>query len=172
MKLKIRRILSTGAVAAALLWAGVANAALYQFTLTGDFLAQWQLNTGVAPNLDAPGLGLAINDVPVVFASITATSANIAFYSDIAQGGLMIFDRSGMTQHVSAQGPQLYYSGTERAPLYKLGVFSLTEGGGAKHYTLAITDLSVTPVPEPETYLMLLAGLGLMAGLARRRRNG
>ena len=30
----------------------------------------------------------------------------------------------------------------------------------------------VTPVPEPETYAMLLAGLALMAFVARRRRQG
>lgn len=33
-------------------------------------------------------------------------------------------------------------------------------------YTLNIS----APVPEPETYAMFLAGLGLMAGIARRRR--
>lgn len=27
------------------------------------------------------------------------------------------------------------------------------------------------PIPEPETYAMLLAGLSLIAGIARRRRN-
>lgn len=31
--------------------------------------------------------------------------------------------------------------------------------------------ITVTAVPEPETYAMLLAGLGMMAGIARRRRN-
>lgn len=31
--------------------------------------------------------------------------------------------------------------------------------------------LSVSPVPEPKTYAMLLAGLGLLAFTARRRRN-
>lgn len=30
----------------------------------------------------------------------------------------------------------------------------------------------ITPVPEPETYAMLLAGLGLMGVLARRRKHG
>lgn len=30
---------------------------------------------------------------------------------------------------------------------------------------------AVSPVPEPETYAMLLAGLGLMAGMARRRKQ-
>lgn len=31
---------------------------------------------------------------------------------------------------------------------------------------------STPPVPEPETYGMLVAGLGLMAAVARRRRMG
>jgi hypothetical protein len=29
----------------------------------------------------------------------------------------------------------------------------------------------VTAVPEPETYAMLLAGLGLMGAIARRRKD-
>jgi len=33
-------------------------------------------------------------------------------------------------------------------------------------------QLYITPVPEPETYAMLLAGLGLMGFVARRRRKG
>ena len=36
--------------------------------------------------------------------------------------------------------------------------------------TVAISGFT-TPVPEPETYAMLLAGLGLMGAIARRRRN-
>lgn len=32
-------------------------------------------------------------------------------------------------------------------------------------------DLTVTAVPEPETYSMLLAGLGLMGAIARRRNK-
>ena len=34
-----------------------------------------------------------------------------------------------------------------------------------------IGALSVTAVPEPETYAMLLAGLGLLGGMVRRRRQ-
>lgn len=37
-------------------------------------------------------------------------------------------------------------------------------GGGGAY-------MGVFPVPEPETYAMLLAGLGLMGGIARRRRH-
>ena len=31
--------------------------------------------------------------------------------------------------------------------------------------------VAVTPVPEPETYAMLLAGLGVMGAIARRRKQ-
>ena len=34
-----------------------------------------------------------------------------------------------------------------------------------------LAALHLAPVPEPETYAMLLAGLGLMGGIARRRNN-
>lgn len=46
------------------------------------------------------------------------------------------------------------------------------KGGSAS--PLFISDASgnpVTPVPEPETYAMLLAGLGLVAVIVRRRKN-
>lgn len=52
----------------------------------------------------------------------------------------------------------------------------------AGHYTLAFAtnfgalkvddvQVAVTAVPEPETYAMMLAGLGLMASVARRRKT-
>ena len=37
--------------------------------------------------------------------------------------------------------------------------------------TLYSTGTSVTPVPEAETYAMMLAGLGLMGAVARRRKQ-
>jgi hypothetical protein len=33
------------------------------------------------------------------------------------------------------------------------------------------TQITITPVPEPETYAMFLAGLGLMGAVARRRKQ-
>ena len=48
------------------------------------------------------------------------------------------------------------------------GGYSLTVLASATHQD----QLMATPVPEPETYMMLLAGLGLMGFVARRRRQG
>ena len=36
---------------------------------------------------------------------------------------------------------------------------------------ISLNSANVSPVPEPETYAMLLAGLGLMGGMARRRKQ-
>lgn len=42
--------------------------------------------------------------------------------------------------------------------------------GGSGFLSLQYTAIT-TPVPEPETYAMLLAGLGLMGAISRRRKN-
>ncbi|MBA4261865.1 MAG: hypothetical protein C0443_07575 [Comamonadaceae bacterium] len=58
-------------------------------------------------------------------------------------------------------------SGTSR------GLFTPLSDGGLPMsvYLDASYNLQMAPVPEPETYAMLLAGLGLMGALARRRQN-
>ena len=43
-------------------------------------------------------------------------------------------------------------------------------GDQAIHY-IGLDNVSVTAVPEPETYAMLLAGLGVMGAVARRRQS-
>ena len=46
-----------------------------------------------------------------------------------------------------------------------------SNSGFASYTTQAIPTVSVTAVPEPETYAMLLAGLGLVGTMVRRRSN-
>ncbi|HEX5343453.1 MAG TPA: PEP-CTERM sorting domain-containing protein, partial [Duganella sp.] len=49
--------------------------------------------------------------------------------------------------------------------------FSFSNAGGDNVGAL-LDNVVITSVPEPTTYAMLLAGLGLMGAAARRRRNG
>jgi PEP-CTERM motif len=51
--------------------------------------------------------------------------------------------------------------------------------GGSLHFIttsltpdLATADSATSPVPEPDSYAMFMAGLGLMGFMARRRKNG
>jgi hypothetical protein len=58
--------------------------------------------------------------------------------------------------------------GAQAAGMYYINVTGITTAPAGGIYTGAI---SVTAVPEPETYAMMLAGLGALGFLARRRRN-
>lgn len=49
--------------------------------------------------------------------------------------------------------------------------FSLSPFDPGAGNTTTFTLTQVATIPEPETYAMLLAGLGLMGGMARRRNN-
>lgn len=167
--MNVKRILSQAALSAALLWAGVANAALYNFSLTGDYTAQWSLETSAGPDAYLDGTAFAFYDVEG-FPDAIFSVADVTFYSADAGGGLVIEDFYGGYGLVVTDGPQLY-TGTEANPVFKLGTFSLTEYQGAGTYTLNISTVAAA-VPEPETYGMLLGGLGLMGAMLRRRRRG
>lgn len=167
--MNVKRVLSQAALSAALLWAGVANAALYNFNLTGDYTAQWSLETSNGPDGALDGTGFGFYDVEG-FPDAIFSVADITFYSAAAGGGLVIEDYYGGYGLVVTDGPQLY-TGTEANPVFKLGTFSLTEYEGSGTYTLSISQ-AVAAVPEPETYAMLLGGLALMGAMLRRRRQG
>ena len=60
-------------------------------------------------------------------------------------------------------------SGFSLAPgYYSLNVIGHATAGMAAY----AVQMDVTPVPEPETYALMLAGLGLLGLIARRRKNG
>ena len=58
----------------------------------------------------------------------------------------------------------LSYAGTLAQGTYSLNLTGTAAKGGTYN-----VNLLAAPVPEPETYAMLLAGLGLMGAVARRR---
>ncbi len=78
---------------------------------------------------------------------------------------------SGTTLLGSIVGPTASTFTSLAAGTYSLNVFGNPSGqfgGGYAGFVAGVT----APVPEPETYAMMLAGLAAVGFLARRRQNG
>ncbi|MBY0474953.1 MAG: FxDxF family PEP-CTERM protein [Nitrosomonas sp.] len=78
-------------------------------------------------------------------------------YTNDTSVGSFAFDSSSVGMDFGKLGPGNYY--------YEVTGAVLGSKGGS--YTL---DSYISPVPEPETYAMLLAGLGMIGFSLRRRR--
>lgn len=161
--------LKGAAIVAMLLASGMANASLLKFTLTGDYEAQWQLDSKVTPDAYAVG-GFTLFDVQVQFPKGVAGMADLTFYNAPNDGGLKISDDDSGVDFLVTDGPQLY-TGTEAAPAFMLGTFTLKNYSGPGRYTLTVADAGgAAPLPEPASAALLFGGLGLMFGLRKRRR--
>ena len=119
--------------------------------------------------------------------SFELVAASASLYT-ITVGGLaelfgnsasnLSFTFEGVTTGSSANGGniagQYSLSGLTAGSPYTLVVNGVSSVGKATYTVSATGFSSVTPsapVPEPESYAMLLAGLGVMATIARRRRG-
>lgn len=165
--MKFVKSLINAALATALLSTGVANAALYEFKLSGDYTATWQMDTELEPDSTDNDAGLTFNEVVGNFPGYDAL--DITFFNSAISGGLQLYDFYTDRYVLTTNGPQLY-TGKESRHEFTLGTFSLTEFAGAGNYVLTISDLDApVDVPEPASAALLAAGLGLLA--ARRRKN-
>ena len=160
----LKRFLSATAVATTLLWATAAHADLYQFTISGDYSATWQLDSEALPDEVSFGERIAYIDVVGSYDGAATEYADIIFWNAQQDGGLTIQDYYGDQVLLDSVGLQIY-GGSEDSPLFMTGVYSLTELEGTGQYTLTISA-----VPEPATYGMVLAGVGLIGAVMRRRQ--
>lgn len=168
--MKLMKSLRNVAIAVMLFSAGVANATVYQFEITGDYTASWELDSAAIPDISGAGEGFIVWDVAGSFPGSIFDIADLTFYHADLGGGMEILDFYGDTLLLITDGPQLY-TGTESSPFFTLGTFSLSEFMGTGAYTLTVTQADGAGVPEPATGVLLLGGLGLMVSLRKRQHR-
>lgn len=168
--MSLKRLLSQIGIACTLAAATfAAQAANYQFVVTGGYSASWQLQSTVASDVSSAGEGFYLFDVEGDFPDSTFNVVDLVFFHSDIGGGMVIKDYyGGDTILLSTDGPQLY-TGPEDMPTFQLGTFALTEYQGSATYTLTVTEVSA--VPEPASVAMLLAGFGVVGAAAARRRR-
>jgi hypothetical protein len=147
---------------------------------------EWRndLNGWFTSNFNNTGTSLTV--------SLTSPSASSVLMGDLAdltgsqQLPLTEPCSSGSPSCITGTGqPSETRNSTDLVPLFSLGAFAPNEEKRfAVSFTYAFGDgrmgigdvttsffgHTVSPIPEPESYAMLLAGLGLMGFLARRRK--
>ena len=122
-----------------------------------------------------------VSSVSQTFTSSSAFDYNFSFDTALRPGY-----RSGQTVQVALDG-QLLGTVASLTPTWTTTAFSAAHIGAGTHTltfsgtadyptygdTSAFLDnvrMTVTPVPEPETYALMLAGLGVLGAIARRRK--
>jgi hypothetical protein len=104
-------------------------------------------------DFDFKGLYLASAWTPAESVTITAFNNGVQKYSSIVTA-----------TDAEDQLPQLFAFNWK-------GVDEVVFSGYSSHIVVDNLQLKIAPVPEPETYAMLMAGLGVMGFVARRRRE-
>ena len=164
----------------------VANGTFEQVSTVGFGNLQWGYysgGTGVTKLVDVAGEQFAqIATGDILYAGFTATvtgTYDISF--DYSGGGIWGLTGAGWTPSIvdySFVTPSAAWtSQTASANLVAGESYKIYFGGMVTppdfHPTLNIDNVSVAAaVPEPETYAMMLAGLGALGMMSRRRRLG
>ena len=157
----------TAFVVAAAVFAARAEATIFQFDVTGDAALNFQLDVNGPPDLFDQD-GFVYRSRP-----FNAGVASYFFFNSPFGGGLEISDEkvilAGGDPFFSALGPQLY-SGTEAAPTLTPGRFDLTGDGGTGDGG-AKYALTITAIPEPQQWSLLIVGFAGLGVVVRRRER-
>jgi hypothetical protein len=146
----------------------LAKADTLNFSLTGEGNSYtFSLPSNPVPNAAGPDTYFVLTNVTVTVNSQSNDTANLTFFSSSSGSpGLDIFPLSPSS--LDLDGPQLY-TGSEEAPVFAPGTFSLGNSATEKPYSLVISDAGPPSVPEPSTLLLLGTGSVSAVGVVRRK---
>ena len=140
------------------------------------------ITTGATGRLSAISGPAADSVANAIAFSGTYWSTNVSGRKPGPEGYVSVFASGGDTSKMStystsdaASASANFYAGTTQAVgNYIAWLYTDASKGGSSAYASQDTAsfaVAVTAVPEPETYAMLLAGLGLVGAIARRRET-
>ena len=174
----MKKMLLAVAVAAAVLAPAAANASVYKFTFE-SFDSELMAGGQITVNTDGEVTGVSGVISGLADQTISAVTPNPNFsgaayspdgsfiYNNLYHASGMAFDIDGLLL-ATAQNPGGYWNLWGTSP----GSYSLWESVGSYNYPIEESgNLSMTAVPEPSTWAMMLigfAGLGY-AGYRRAR---
>lgn len=165
------------------------------FPITSGVLNSMTNEAGITPGMIQPGVTYSTPISSGNFFNIDCCSATGPFLDSVSGGNplTVTFDHNtqafgfdsglynyGMDVTINfASGPAYHVSYSTIAAFEFFGfistsndIQSVTIGGGTGIFTYAVDNFRfTTAVPEPETYAMLLAGMGLVGFAARRRKK-
>jgi hypothetical protein len=133
------------------------NAIFGRSDATGAFTDTYTFTLGASSLLNGTGTSVALLDQDLDFTSLVIqTAANVTVASFAGNLGTDMFEFYTLAPTALAAGS------------YKLVVTGINSVSRASYAgTLAV---AAAPVPEPETYALLLAGLGAVGFVASRRK--
>ena len=146
--------------------AAPAKATLYDFTLTGDYEAHFQIDSSPVVSVLDPDAFSVLN-VAGTFAGV-AGSRNVTFYTPVYYGGMAISQPDPFFSEMSVFGAQVFI-GPIGTPTFVLGSYDFTGFIGAEDGK--VVQLTITAVPEPDSWLLMIAGIGVLAAVARTRKS-
>ena len=167
---RVKTLALVGSAVVAAMSASAANATVYMFDLSGSKSASFSIDTAIPPAFTSAssliGNQISYSNVAGTFGGIVGTAPSVGFGTGLVAGFQISGTSLGFAQFASAD----LFSGPLTSPVFNLGTFNLSSiVSGAS--TLRISQ-AATPgaVPEPATWMMMLAGFAL-TGVAMRRRR-
>lgn len=144
--------------------AAQAEAAPYTFVITGSQTIEFVLDSSPTPGYINPDADSFVLFGVAGTVNGQADTFSLGFGGPSFTTNFGLFG-SGVLSNFFTTGDALY-TGSKSVPTFKLGTFTLTPTTAGPNYSLTISA-----VPEPASWAMLLAGFGALGAAVRRRGN-